>query len=110
MTKRFCGECGQEHPADAKFCMYCGYMLNGEPVEVGPNTAQGNTPAPATQDKGIDWGTIVAALLAFFSLRHMSRQARQATIFVVFIMMFFGCPMVCGFIAFVMEWFANLFQ
>ena len=32
------------------------------------------------------------------------------TLLVVFLVLFFGCPMVCGFVGFVMEWAASLFR
>lgn len=118
MTKRSCPGCGHEHPADARFCMYCGYLLTDGPA-VGENPGPDGQPrsvvpadaSPAAPtDRGTDWAAILAAFIAFLSLRRMSRQARQTTIIIVLLMMFFGCPMVCGFVAFVMEWFANLFQ
>jgi hypothetical protein len=48
-------------------------------------------------------------LLAFVSLRHLSRKARGAAFVILFLLLFFGCPMVCGFVMYVMEWFARLF-
>ena len=121
MSSRYCPDCGHQHPAEARFCMYCGYMLNGEPGAIegnpGPATARATASAvdmSAGTDQAApartDWGTIIAALLAAIGLHRMSRKARQTAIVVVILMMFFGCPLVCGFIAFVMEWFAQLFH
>ena len=96
--------------------MYCGYMLADGPIPgrnpaSSPPRSQNNGVAPdPEQERGTDWAAIVAAVLAFLGLRHMTRKARQTTIVVVLIMMFFGCPMVCGFIAFVMEWFGSFFR
>ena len=107
-----CASCGREYPADARFCMYCGYMLNGESTEIAPpGVREAAAPAaPTAQDGGMDWAAIAAAFLAFLSLRHLSRHARQITILFFFFMMFFGCPMICGFVVYVMDWFANLFH
>jgi len=96
--------------------MYCGYILADGPLPdqnavPGPARVPNGsvTPHPA-QEQGTDWAAIVAAILAFLGLRHMTRKARQTSIVIVLIMMFFGCPMVCGFIAFVMEWFGSFFR
>lgn len=97
MSDRYCPECGQQNPAGARFCMQCGYALAGEPAA-----------RPGSQ--GTDWAGIVAAVLAFLSLRRMSPRARNMTLLVVFLVLFFGCPMVCGFVGFVMEWAASLFR
>lgn len=115
MTKQYCAECGHEYPSDARFCMYCGYMLSNQAISAPTNESPEIGSAGAAADhppaeKGTDWAMIVTAFLAFLGLRHASRKARQTAIVVVILMMFFGCPMVCGFIAFVMEWFANLLQ
>lgn len=96
--------------------MYCGYMLADEPLPgqnpaPAPATAHTNNVTPgADGQQGTDWAAIVAAVLAFLGLHHMTRKARQTTVVIVLIMMFFGCPMVCGFIAFVMEWFGSFFR
>jgi hypothetical protein len=65
--------------------------------------------APA-QDSGTDWATLVAAVLAFLSLRHMSRKARQTTVVVALLFVFFGCPMVCGFAMYMVDSVLRLFQ
>jgi len=116
VAERTCSECGRVHPADARFCMYCGYLLSDEPAASqnpasNPGTAQHDAAAayPAGE-RGTDWATIVAAVLAFLGLQHMTRKARQTTVVIVLLMMFFGCPMVCGFVAFVMEWFGSFFR
>lgn len=116
MNERTCSECGRVHPPDARFCMYCGYLLSDGPVPSqnpapGPGVAQDNsTPAHPAGDRGTDWAAIVAAFLAFLGLQHMTRKARQTSIVIVLLIMFFGCPMVCGFIAYVMEWFGSFFR
>lgn len=103
MNNKYCPECGHENPAGARFCMDCGYPLAGQPARVPP-------PAARPDSEGADWAAIAAAILAFLSLRHMSRKARGTTFVIGFLVLFFGCPMVCGFVAFVMEWAANLFR
>jgi len=113
MSRRFCPECGHENPAEARFCMGCGFSLTNEErslAEEGrlpPMTAA--PPAPA-QSEGADWAGIVAAVLAFLSLRHMSRKARGTAIVITILVLFFGCPMVCGFVMFAMDWFAQLIR
>jgi uncharacterized membrane protein YvbJ len=101
MSRQFCPECGHENPGEARFCMSCGHSLTGEAP-----------PAPAypPQDKGTDWAGIVAAVLAFLSLRHLSRKARGTVIVVTFLVLFFGCPMVCGFATYVVDSIIKLFQ
>jgi hypothetical protein len=47
--------------------------------------------------------------LAAIGLWHVSRRARRAAILILFLLMFFGLPMICGFAAFVLEWLARLF-
>jgi hypothetical protein len=100
--------------------MYCGYMLNDvahsspdspRPMEI--RNAPASVPVAPSWDsapaKGTDWAAIVAAILAFLGLRHASRRAGQTAIVIVILLLFFGCPMICGFMAFAMEWFAQLF-
>jgi uncharacterized membrane protein YvbJ len=102
MSEQYCPECGHKNPGEARFCMQCATPLAGQQ---SPAAGSGSP-----QRERTDWATIVAAVLAFLSLRHMSRKARDTTIVVLLLMLFFGCPMVCGFMAFAMEWFARLFQ
>jgi hypothetical protein len=97
--------------------MNCGYPLAGEkrrPASQAalrvPDPAQQPDPATSYQKNGTDWAAIAAAVLAFFGLRHMSRQARQGCFIFAFLALFFGCPLACGFVAYVMEWIARLFQ
>jgi len=102
MNRQFCPECGHENPAEARFCMSCGHSLTGETPP----------PAPAhpTQDSGADWAGIVAAILAFLSLRRLSRKARGTVVAITILVLFFGCPMVCGFATFVVDSIFKLFQ
>jgi len=109
MNKRYCPECGHEHPADARFCMYCGYMLTDGPAPPAPAETGGKpAPAHAPQERGTDWAAIVAAILAFVGLRHASRKARQTAVVIALFMIFFGCPMACGLVSLVMQWFNQL--
>jgi uncharacterized membrane protein YvbJ len=108
MSNRYCPECGQQNPAGARFCMQCGYALAEAPAQAGQLAQAG--PAARPGSEGTDWAGIVAAVLAFLSLRRMSPKARGMTLLVVFLVLFFGCPMVCGFVGFVMEWAASLFR
>jgi hypothetical protein len=39
----------------------------------------------------------------------MSRKARQTVFVVVFLLLFFGCPMICGVIVFLAEAVGRLF-
>jgi hypothetical protein len=39
----------------------------------------------------------------------MSRKARQTAVIILFLLAFFGCPMACGTIAFLVEAIARLF-
>ncbi len=126
MNRQHCPECGQENPGEARFCMHCGASLIDQPaprrspsVVEGkaegaalyvPSPGQSTAPAASAQEKGADWAAIAAAILAFLSLRHMSRRARDTVLVIAFLMLFFGCPMVCGFVAFMMQWFSNLFH
>ena len=107
MDSTYCPECGHQNPADARFCMECGHRLAGQPARmVRPDVR----PVARSGDAGTDWAGIAAAVLAFLSLRHMSRKARGTAFVLLFLVLFFGCPMVCGFIGFTMEWAANLFR
>ncbi len=105
MSRQFCPECGHENPAEARYCMNCGHTLGGEPA---PSTTRPSY--PAVQQDGTDWASIVAAILAFLSLRRMSRKARQTTIVLTVLLLFFGCPMVCGFAAFAVESITKMFH
>jgi hypothetical protein len=115
MNRQYCPECGHENPVEARFCMDCGHPLDGPaPVAAGggyvPSGSRGTARSHQREDGGTDWAAIAAAVLAFLSLRHMSRKARDTTIVIAFLTLFFGCPMACGFLMFVMDWFARLLQ
>jgi hypothetical protein len=115
MNQQYCPECGHENPVEARFCMDCGYALSGRPTlavgrEPGQRMVGGPHPIPTRGDSGTDWAGIAAAVLAFLSLRHMSRRARQTTIAITFLVLFFGCPMACGTVMFVVDSFLKLFQ
>jgi hypothetical protein len=98
MSSQYCPECGHEHPAEARFCMNCGLALTRQPA----------APGAQRREAGTDWAAIAAAVLAFLSLRHVSRRARNTFLVLAFLMFFFGCPMMCGFVAYVMEWIGRL--
>jgi hypothetical protein len=51
---------------------------------------------------------VVTAVLASLGLWHISRKARQTAIAMLFLILFFGLPMVCGFVTFVLEWLGRL--
>jgi hypothetical protein len=110
MTQQFCPQCGHENPIEAKFCMECGSPLASLGTRTQGSEAVVERAAPDLQRSsgGTDWAAIAAAVLAFLSLRHLSRRARNTTIVITFLVLFFGCPMVCGFAMYVMEWFARL--
>jgi len=117
MSERYCPYCGQQHPADARFCMYCGYMLSDEPATPAPaapgaDRAPYASPDPGREpgERGLNWAAIGAALLAFIGLRHASRRARHAAIVFVLFMLFFGCPMACGLVSLAVEWLNQLFH
>jgi uncharacterized membrane protein YvbJ len=117
LSEQFCPECGKENPQEARFCMNCGRSLAGEerypasgPALRVPDPAQETGRATTRSSNAPDWAAIAAAVLAFFSLRHMSRRARQTFFLIAFFVLFFGCPLACGFVAYVMEWIARLFQ
>jgi hypothetical protein len=108
MNEQYCPECGHQNPVEARFCMGCGCALAAQPV---PRAASpGQAAIPAAPRRGTDWAAIAAAVLAFLSLRHMSRRAQGTAIVIAFFVLFFGCPMVCGFVMFVMEWVSSFFQ
>jgi ribosomal protein L40E len=119
MSQQFCPECGHENPVAARYCMECGSSVDRPDAQVrGHRTGQralrrpvAESPAPDPQPggQGTDWAAIATAILAFLSLRRLSRGARNATIVTAFLVLFFGCPMVCGFVMYVMEWIARLF-
>lgn len=118
MSQQFCPECGHGNPIEARYCMECGSPLDSPGAQAQDNRPEQNIagqpvaaragPAPQPSGRGTDWAAIAAALLAFLSLRHLSRRARNTTIVIAFLVLFFGCPMVCGFVMYVMEWFARL--
>jgi len=108
LNNTYCPECGHQNPAEARFCMGCGYPLAGQPARAA--SADIHPAAVRPGSKGTDWAGIVAAILAFLSLRQMSRKARGTALVIGFLVLFFGCPIVCGFISFTMEWAANLFR
>lgn len=107
MSRQFCPECGHENPGEAQFCMSCAHPLTTEAAS--RQTAQPAPVSPAA-DSGTDWASIVAAVVAFLSLRHMSRKARGTVVVVTILVLFFGCPMVCGFATFVVDSVLKLFQ
>ena len=120
MSQQFCPECGHGNPTEARFCMDCGSLLASPGVPVhdqesgqdrsGHSVSERTAPVYQPNSGGTDWAAIAAAVLAFLSLRHLSRRARGTAIVVAFLVLFFGCPTVCGFAMYVMEWFARLFQ
>ncbi len=115
MNQQYCPECGHENPGEARFCMDCGYALSDRPAPtMGRKPIQGmvggRDPVTTPVDTGTDWAGIVAAILAFLSLRHMSRKARQTIIAITFLVLFFGCPMACGTVMFIVDSFVRLFQ
>jgi hypothetical protein len=126
MSEQHCPECGKKNPGEARFCMQCGTSLIDRPAPKRsastvdgiaggaglyvPSPEQSTAPAAPAQEKGTDWAAIAAAILGLLTLRHMSRRARDTVLVIAFLMLFFGCPMVCGTVAFVMQWFSNLFH
>ena len=50
------------------------------------------------------------AFLAFATLRHLSRKGRQVAVLLVFLGLFFGCPLVCGTVSLFFQALAGLFQ
>ena len=121
MANQYCPECGKENPADARYCMACGLALDDDGRSqqiIGVSTTRANgspiggraAGAAPAGESGTDWAEIAAAALAFLGLRHLSRKGRQTAIAITFLVLFFGCPMVCGFAMFLVESFAALFQ
>ena len=110
MVNKYCPECGYELPAGARYCMDCGASLAGDPT---PARARQAVPEEASiqqsQSTGTDWTTIATAIVAFFGIRHLSRGARNTMVLLAFLFLFFGCPLICGFVMFAMEWLARLF-
>lgn len=105
MTATYCPECGQGNPASARFCMHCGAALASANL-----TDRTRAAAPTSTDNHSDWATALAAIVTFVGLRRMSRKTRQSMVVIVFLMLFFGCPTICGFFAFVLDWSTRLFQ
>ena len=62
-----------------------------------------------TASSDTDWAGIAAGFLAGMSTRRLSRKARQTAFIVVFLLLFFGCPMACGVVAFLVEAVGKLF-
>ena len=104
---KYCPECGLPNPGRARFCMDC-----GTPIVV---TVHANSGRPAGQDsasnqRGFDWAAVATAFLAFATLRHLSRKGRQVAVLLVFLGLFFGCPLVCGTVSLFFQALAGLFQ
>jgi uncharacterized membrane protein YvbJ len=115
MKSQYCPECGKENPADARFCMACGLALDSGTSRRAASGSMAETgPAPVASaragESGTDWAGIAAAVLALLSLRRLSRKGRQTAVVITFLVLFFGCPMVCGFAMFLVESFSRLFQ
>ncbi len=102
----FCPQCGHENPARAHFCMNCGAALDERLPAEGGRAGQW----PSVGDEGVNWATVVAAALAFWGLLRASRKARGMAVMFTLVMLFFGCPMACGLVAFAVETFAGLFR
>ena len=111
VSQQSCPDCGHDYPIEAKFCMECGSPLVDPGAQVQGSGAGAKIVALDHQrSSGCPaWAAIAAALLAFLSLRHLSRRARNTTIVIAFLVLFFGCPMLYGFVMYVMEWFGRLF-
>ncbi len=107
MSMRFCPECGHENPVEARFCMGCGQSLTRE---MAPAQTAEPIPTYRPDEGGLDWAGIVAAILTFLSLKHLSRKARQTIWIIAFLVLFFGCPLVCGFAMYVVDSILKLFQ
>jgi len=107
MTNRYCEECGYVNPGQARFCMNCGAPFA---LQLVPGTMGGPVPTLLARSNGTDWRGIMMAMLASLGLWHASRKMRQTFILVLFLMAFFGLPMVCGFVAFMLEWIGRLFS
>jgi hypothetical protein len=110
VASQYCPECGYELPAGARFCMDCGASLAGDLTPASAQeAAREAAPVQRPQGTGTDWTAIATAIVAFFGLRHLSRGARNTFVLVAFLFLFFGCPLICGFVVFAMEWLARLF-
>ncbi len=107
MSRQLCPECGHDNPGDARFCMECGAAL-GERLPAAPPGPARSAPPP--KEEGVNWAAIVAAVLAFLSLRRASRKARGLTVLLILFMAFFVCPMACGFGVYVVDQFFGLFR
>lgn len=105
MSERFCSECGHPNPRQARFCVNCGQRL--VPFTTVAAIA-GPVPTALPYNGGTDWPGVVTAVLASLGLWHISRKARQTAIAMLFLILFFGLPMVCGFVTFVLEWLGRL--
>ena len=103
MSQKFCIECGQPNPEQARFCMNCGRRLASSAT-----VATGPLPSVAALPGGVGWSGAVTAILATLGLWHISRKTRQTAIVMLVLLLFFGLPMVCGFATFVLEWLGRL--
>ena len=83
----------------------------GGPVDQAAGQRAGTASLPGSESRhgGTDWGGIVAAFLAFVTLRQLTRKGRRAAIPVLFLTLFFGCPLACGFLAFITEMLGRVF-
>jgi hypothetical protein len=87
--------------------MHCGAALGSRQGMPPAGVAGGSA---LHSQASTDWPSIIAAIVAFLSLRGLSRQARGVAVVAIVLVLFFGCPLVCGFIAYFMDWIARLFQ
>jgi hypothetical protein len=67
-------------------------------------------PATWLGNTGTGWSGAAMAVLVWLGLWHFSRKARQTAIAVLFLSLFFGLPMLCGFAIFALEWLGRLLQ
>jgi hypothetical protein len=90
--------------------MDCGASLAGDltPARARQAMLEGDS-VQQPESTGTNWTTIATAIVAFFGIRHLSRGARNTVVLLAFLFLFFGCPLICGFVMFVMEWLARLF-
>ena len=104
---KYCPECGLPNPRQARFCMDC-----GAPIAVTAHAQSGSSSGQvsAANQPGFDWAGIATAFLAFVTLRHLSRKGRQVAVLLVFLGLFFGCPLVCGTVSLFSQALAGLFQ
>jgi hypothetical protein len=107
MTNRYCEECGYANPGQARFCMNCGAPFA---LQLVPGTVAGPVRAVLARSNDTDWTGIATAVLTSLGLWHASPKMRQTFILVLFLMLFFGLPMVCGFVAFMLQWIGRLFS